>query len=230
MAVTWVVTVLATNGQNTSRHVVSCNREAKYRQHTRRHEVAERPDCHGLSVGRVGGLKNTCSIPYCQCNRIMRAQIRRYDVTGPEVLALQETARQVIALIVRELRYEDESIEEGPTSAMGWALCRGKWTLGLDRIRQSPLANWWASATQFHSLQVVRRLPCGNTSGTSRVIARVTVDRYSEIRARNPMLREFHRPMFDDWPSPVSVAGHAGTTGGHTLESPRRECQSLRPG
>jgi uncharacterized protein YbjT (DUF2867 family) len=36
-----------------------------------------------------------------------------YDVTGPETLTLQETARQISLLVGRELRYEDESVEEG---------------------------------------------------------------------------------------------------------------------
>jgi uncharacterized protein YbjT (DUF2867 family) len=36
-----------------------------------------------------------------------------YDVTGPEALTLQETARQVSLQVGRELRYEDEPVEEG---------------------------------------------------------------------------------------------------------------------
>jgi uncharacterized protein YbjT (DUF2867 family) len=36
-----------------------------------------------------------------------------YDVTGPETLTLQETASQISLLVGRELRYEDESVEEG---------------------------------------------------------------------------------------------------------------------
>jgi NAD(P)H dehydrogenase (quinone) len=36
-----------------------------------------------------------------------------YDVTGPETLTLHETARQLSLLVGRELRYEDESVEEG---------------------------------------------------------------------------------------------------------------------
>jgi NAD(P)H dehydrogenase (quinone) len=36
-----------------------------------------------------------------------------YDVTGPETLTLQETDRQVSLLIGREIRYEDEPVEEG---------------------------------------------------------------------------------------------------------------------
>jgi NAD(P)H dehydrogenase (quinone) len=36
-----------------------------------------------------------------------------YDVTGPETLTLQETARQISLLVGRELRYQDESVEEG---------------------------------------------------------------------------------------------------------------------
>jgi NAD(P)H dehydrogenase (quinone) len=36
-----------------------------------------------------------------------------YNVTGPEILTLQETARQVSLLVGRELRYEDEPVEEG---------------------------------------------------------------------------------------------------------------------
>ena len=36
-----------------------------------------------------------------------------YDVTGPEILTLQETARQISLLVGRELRYEEESVEEG---------------------------------------------------------------------------------------------------------------------
>ena len=36
-----------------------------------------------------------------------------YDVTGPETLTLQETASQISLLVGRELRFQEESVEEG---------------------------------------------------------------------------------------------------------------------
>jgi uncharacterized protein YbjT (DUF2867 family) len=76
-----------------------------------------------------------------------------YDVTGPEALTMIETARRLSALVGRELRYEDESIEEG------------------RRWRSQSGAPDWEVATWLGSYEAIA---AGELEQTSDTVLRIT--------------------------------------------------------
>lgn len=85
-----------------------------------------------------------------------------YDVTGPEALTMTETARRLSALVGRELRYEDESVEEG------------------RRWRSQSGAPDWEVETWLGSYEAIA---AGELEQTSDTVLRITGSRPFDLEA-----------------------------------------------